>query len=85
MPEISRFFGIVVRPFEDHMPPHFHALYGEHEVEVATDGPRVPAGSLPPRALRLAMKWATLHPDELMVDWQLASTHQPLDRIDPLV
>jgi hypothetical protein len=85
MPEISRFFGIVVRMhFEDHMPPHFHALYGEHEVEVEIDGPRVLAGSLPPRALGMAMEWASLHQDELKMDWQRASTRQPLHRIDPL-
>jgi hypothetical protein len=33
MPEISRFYGIVLKMFfDDHNPPHFHALYGEHEV-----------------------------------------------------
>jgi len=31
MPEISRFFGIVIAVFyADHAPPHFHARYGEH-------------------------------------------------------
>jgi hypothetical protein len=35
MPEISRFFGIVIRMyFNDHVPPHFHAFYGDDEVEV---------------------------------------------------
>ncbi len=33
MPEISRFYGIVIKMFfDDHNPPHFHALYGEYEV-----------------------------------------------------
>lgn len=85
MPEISRFFGIVVRMhFEDHRPPHFHALYGEYEVEIAIDGPRVLEGNLPPRALGLAMEWAVTHVDELQLDWELASTRRPLNRIEPL-
>jgi hypothetical protein len=30
MPEISRFFGIVIKMFfDDHNPPHFHAEYGD--------------------------------------------------------
>lgn len=38
MPELSRFFGIVVRMyFSDHEPPHFHAAYGEMEALVAID------------------------------------------------
>ncbi len=32
MPEISRFFGIIIRMFfNDHEPAHFHAAYGEFE------------------------------------------------------
>lgn len=42
MPELSRFFGIVVRMrFDDHLPPHFHAVHGEHETLIAIDGPAV--------------------------------------------
>jgi hypothetical protein len=85
MPEISRFFGIVVRMhFADHEPPHFHALYGEHEVEIALDGPRVLRGHLPPRALGLTVEWAAAHGDELLLDWDLAAARRPLNRIDPL-
>jgi Domain of unknown function (DUF4160) len=39
MPELSRFFGIVIRMFySDHEPAHFHAIYGEHEmlIEIET-------------------------------------------------
>lgn len=32
MPEISRFYGIIIRMYyEDHNPPHFHAVYGDDE------------------------------------------------------
>jgi len=34
MPTISEFFGILIRMYwDDHPPPHFHALYGEHEAQ----------------------------------------------------
>ncbi len=32
MPEVSRFYGIIIRfYYRDHPPTHFHAIYGEHE------------------------------------------------------
>jgi hypothetical protein len=35
MPELCRFYGIIIRMFwEDHSPPHFHAIYGNHEALV---------------------------------------------------
>jgi hypothetical protein len=38
MPEISRFFGIVIRMYyNDHAPPHFHAEYGSHEAQIRID------------------------------------------------
>jgi len=32
MPEITRFYGIVIKIFftKEHNPPHFHAVYGEY-------------------------------------------------------
>ena len=85
MPEICRFFGIIIRMhFEDHHPPHFHAVYGEFEVEVAIGRLEVLEGRLPSRALGLTIEWAAQHQDELLVDWDLASTRQPLYAIAPL-
>ena len=56
MPEISRFYGIVIKMFfDDHNPPHFHALYGEHEVLIDINTFAVFAGHLPPRALGLPL------------------------------
>ncbi|OGV70103.1 MAG: transcriptional regulator [Lentisphaerae bacterium RIFOXYA12_FULL_48_11] len=85
MPEISRFFGIIIKMFfDDHNPPHFHAFYGEHEVLIDINHLSVFAGSLPPRALGLVIEWATLHQEELLNDWVLARDSQPPNRIDPL-
>jgi len=85
VPEISRFFGIVIKMFfDDHNPPHFHAFYGDYEVLVAINHLAVFAGSLPPRALGLVIEWATLHQADLLNDWIRAKDQRPLSRIDPL-
>jgi hypothetical protein len=85
MPEIARFFGIVIRMyFRDHEPPHFHAAYGEHEALIAIETLAVLRGSVPRRALALILEWAVLHRDELRADWQLASSGQPARPIAPL-
>ena len=70
MPELSRFYGIVIRMFfGDHVPPHFHAEYGEDGVVVRIDNLAVLAGHLPPRAMGLLIEWATLHQEELFEQW----------------
>lgn len=85
MPEISRFFGIVIQMFwEDHAPPHFHALYGEFEAVIEIEALAVIRGSLPKRALRLTLEWAAIHREELMEDWNLCATKQRPRRIPPL-
>jgi hypothetical protein len=62
VPEISRFFGIVVQMFyDDHSPPHFHARYGRHQAVIGIRGLTVLKGHLPPRALGLVMEWAAQH------------------------
>ena len=85
MPEISRFFGIVIRMFyNDHAPPHFHAEYGEHEALIEIESLAVYAGSLPNRALALVREWAALHRNELRQDWTLARTGRVPAAIAPL-
>lgn len=84
MPEISRFLGIVIGMFySEHGVPHFHAVYGDHEVSVEIETSRV-HGQFPSRALRLVMEWASLHKNELLANWQRARDGQPLERIAPL-
>jgi hypothetical protein len=85
MPEISRFFGIVVRMFHrEHAPPHFHAEYGDDEVLIDIDDLSVYRGALSPRAMGLVLEWAALHRGELRRNWELARREQPLARIEPL-
>ena len=57
MPEISRFFGIVVAMYyNDHAPPHFHAKYGESEAVIAIDSGELVDGHLPPGVLGLVQE-----------------------------
>jgi hypothetical protein len=85
MPEVSRFFGIVIRMYyNDHDPAHFHAEYGEHEALVAIETLAVLRGGLPRRALALVLEWAVLHRQELKSDWDRARSGVILEPISPL-
>lgn len=86
MPEVSRFFGIVIGMyFNDHAPPHFHARYGGDEAQFAIDTGERLAGRLPARVQGLVSEWLELHRDELQKNWTRARERRPLDRIDGLV
>jgi len=84
VPEISRFYGIVVfMNYNDHDPPHFHARYGDHEltIEITTGTVR---GYMSKRALRMLFEWSENHQQELMDNWNLARERRPLRQIEPL-
>lgn len=85
MPELSRFFGIVIKMFwDDHNPPHFHAFYAGQEVLIDIRFLSAFAGRLSPRALGLVIEWATLHQQELLRAWNRAQRQEPLESIAPL-
>jgi hypothetical protein len=85
MPTISTFFGIVIQMFwNEHAPPHFHALYAEHEALIDVRDSSVIRGYLPRRALALVLEWADEHRDELLEDWQLCQGLKPPKPIAPL-
>lgn len=85
MPEISRFFGIVIRMyFDDHDPPHFHATYEGREAQVGIDPITLIAGGLPSRALSMIFEWAAVHQRELAANWRRLRSAQPSERIKPL-
>ena len=85
MPEISRFFGIIIRMYyDDHPPPHFHAIYGEQEMQVGIDPIVILNGHVPRRAISMVIEWAAVHQQELMHNWQSLETDRPVLRIDPL-
>lgn len=85
MPEISRFYGIVIQMyFGDHPPPHFHALYAGNRAVINIQNLSLIEGHLPPRALGLVIEWASLHQAELIDAFSQAQQMQRPPRIDPL-
>jgi uncharacterized protein DUF4160 len=85
MPEICRFYGIVIKIyFGDHLAPQFHAEYGVQEVFLHIDTLAVTAGKIPPRATGMVMAWASSHQEELREAWKRAKNLQPPGKIDPL-
>jgi phosphomannomutase len=85
MPEISRFYGIIIAIFyNEHNPPHFHARYGGEKVAVDIRTLQILEGRIEPRALGLVIEWASQHQDELMEDWELARNEKPPKAIAPL-
>ena len=85
MPQISNFFGIIIRMFYDeHNPPHFHAQYGEYKCSIDIQTLAVIDGSFPARALGLVIEWAILHKDELTENWKHIEKQQSINKIEPL-
>ena len=84
MPEISRFYGIIIRMFfNDHNPPHFHIEYQDYEAVINIKDGTV-NGNMPRRALKLVFEWLDLHKEELIENWELSHNDEPLKKIEPL-
>lgn len=85
MPTISMFYGIIIRMYNsaEHNPPHFHATYQGYNAAFNMDG-ELTDGDMPKKQLKLIAAWTELHKDELLANWELAMSEQPLYKIDPL-
>ncbi len=88
MPEIARFFGIVIRMFTEprtqHHRPHFHAYYQGEVAVYAIDEIEWIAGVFPRRQQRQVEAWAEQHREELLAIWNRLQVGQSPFRIDPL-
>ena len=85
MPEIARFYGIrITMNYDEHLPPHFHASYGDDEAQVLIATGQIINGSLSSRAAGLVREWTLLHREELEANWKLREEMRPLSRIAPL-
>ena len=88
MPEISRFFGIIIRMYTEtgvqHHFPHLHAYYQDFVATYRVDTGELMAGSLPRRQQRLVEAWIELYREELLVDWDLADAGEPIHKVPPL-
>lgn len=87
VPEISRFYGIVIKMIYmdegQHHKPHVHVYFGEYEASIGIDGELL-AGSLPLKQVKLVVAWLSLHEDELYEAWNLAVQGKPFSKIRPL-
>ena len=83
MAVISMFYGIIVSMYffdnRQHKLPHIHIKYQEHNAVFS-----IPEGDMPTKKVRLVQAWIHIHRDELMADWELASTGQEIFKIEPL-
>jgi len=89
MPELSRFYGIIIRMFMEagiqHHTPHFHAYYHEQTGVFSIEPVELVAGTLPKKQQRLVEAWAELHTQELNEDWirlQKGELPQPIKPLE---
>lgn len=84
MPEISRFYGIIVSLFwKDHNPPHIHFTYGEYECSISVID-RIVEGSAPAKVIAKVNEWIELHESEILTLWEKAQKGEKLNKIEPL-
>ena len=82
MPEITRFYGIVLKIFfiGEHNPPHFHAVYGEYNGIIDIRTLKMSEGDLPRKAQKLIEEWGEAHKQVLMDMWNTKT----LTKLPPL-
>lgn len=81
LPVIARFYGIVIKMyFNDHLPPHFHAFYGEYNGLYDLNTLKMLEGDLPNRAQGLVVEWATKNHEVLLKMWK----NQEFQKLDGL-
>jgi hypothetical protein len=85
VPRLSEFYGIVIYMYwQDHSPPHFHAIYAGNEAQVRISDGSIIAGYLPTTAARLVREWADVRRVELAANWDRAQRPVALEPIEPL-
>lgn len=88
MPELVRFFGIIIRMFvetgERHHMPHIHVYYQEYMAIYTVDPIELLAGELPRRQQRLVEAWMELYQNELLENWHRAQSGEPVQKMTPL-
>lgn len=84
MPEISKFFGIIVSLYwRDHNPPHIHFTYGDYECSISVLD-RVVDGKAPSKVIAKVNEWMNLHEAEILTLWEKAQKGEKIGRIEPL-
>jgi len=68
----------------DHLPPHFHAIYGEYELIVGISPIKILLGKAPNRVCSMVIEWAGLHQQELVENWERCRRAEQPRSIDSL-
>ncbi|MCP4427036.1 MAG: DUF4160 domain-containing protein [Chloroflexi bacterium] len=87
MPEISRFYGIIITMYYEfgrHQQPHFHARHGDYRASFTIAPPTLLAGAIPRRQLNMILAWAEIHEAELLENWHRIEREQLLQKIEGL-
>ena len=88
MPEIARFFGIIIRMFAElaapHHRPHFHAYYQDDVAIFGIDTIELIGGGLGQSQQRLVEAWAEIHQAELLAAWDRLQGGRAPGKIEPL-
>lgn len=79
------FYGIIIKMYNngEHNPPHFHATYQGYNAVFNLEGELI-EGDIPRKQAKLISAWVEIHRDELIANWELALSEQPLYKIEPL-
>ena len=85
---LSMFYGIIVSMYffdnRQHKIPHIHIKYQDFEAVFSILDAEMIAGDLPKKKMRIVQAWISIHQDELIADWELASTGKEIFKIEPL-
>jgi hypothetical protein len=85
MPLVCMFFGIKIFMYwDDHLPMHFHAEYGDSKALISIRDAVVIKGTLPAKQVKLVLAWCEIHRDELLKNWEAAEQNKPILKIVPL-
>lgn len=85
MPEISRFFGIIIQMyFNEHNPPHFHVRYNKYRAQIDIETLGMIEGYLPPKVFALVAEWASIYKRELRKNWSDLIKDGTFAKINPL-
>ena len=84
MPEICRFYGIVIYLYwMYHNPPHIHVVYGDYECSISIME-RIVDGKIPAKVVSKVNQWIDIHQDEILKLWEKASKGEKIEKIEPL-
>ena len=84
IPEICRFFGIIISLYwKGHNPPHIHFEYGDYQCSISVLD-RIVNGQAPAKVIAKVNEWIDLHEAEILTLWEKAQRGEKIDKIEPL-